>query len=137
MPKWIAKSKADYHRAVKAMNLYIGEAIQQIKIDTVQEFFDFCMNALNYSKELAPIEFGDLRGTAFLEINGALVGAAMSADAGGATSYHARIVFPAIYALIQHEHPEFSHPRGGQAFYLEVGVARAVSEFAAAMSAFR
>lgn len=35
------------------------------------------------------------------------------------SSLTGRVVVDQIYAHYQHEHPEFHHPRGGQAFYLQ------------------
>lgn len=53
--------------------------------------------------DLAPVDTGDLRGSAFAEVNGLQ----------GVTG------FQEVYALKQHEHVEYRHPKGGQALYLE------------------
>jgi hypothetical protein len=52
---------------------------------------------------LAPVDMGDLRGSAFTEVQG------MEATVG----------FAEPYALKQHETIGYRHPRGGQAKYLE------------------
>ena len=52
---------------------------------------------------LAPVDMGDLRGSAFTEVIG------MEATVG----------FTEPYALRQHEEVGYRHPKGGQAKYLE------------------
>lgn len=54
-------------------------------------------------QRLAPIEYGDLRGSAFDEVDG----------------LDATIGFTEPYALRQHEEITYRHPKGGQAKYLE------------------
>lgn len=142
MAKRIVKTKEQYQAAVREMNAGIQRKLQKLMFESVQEFYDFCLNALALSVEKAPVEYGDLRGTAYLQINGQVcaIGTAGSISGGGAPSgleglnIHARIVFPMEYALIQHEHWEFAHPLGGQAFYLEIGVTEAAKEFAGKMA---
>ena len=53
--------------------------------------------------DLAPVDTGDLRGSAFAEVNG------LQGVAG----------FQEQYALKQHNHVEYRHPKGGKALYLE------------------
>lgn len=56
---------------------------------------------------LAPVETGDLRGSAWYKVK----------KVGG--GYEATVGFTEPYALIQHERLDFNHPKGGQAKYLE------------------
>ena len=58
---------------------------------------------LGKSIDLAPVDKGDLRKSGFAE----------SDDESGTVG------FTEIYALRQHEHIEYAHPKGGQAKYLE------------------
>ena len=55
------------------------------------------------AQQLAPLDTGDLRGSAFSEVEGL----------DGTTG------FAEVYALRQHEHVEYRHPKGGQALYLQ------------------
>jgi len=141
MAKWVVKTAAQYQRAIKELQENIERRIRSMYFESVQEFYDFCVQALKYSVENAPRDTGDLRGTAYLEINGSVCAigadAALNSPQAVVGTVHARIVFPMHYALIQHEHWEFNHPNGGQAFYLEIGVAQAAKEFAQRLSAFR
>lgn len=142
MAKWIAKNKEQYRAAVRNMNQSILQKMEKLRFETVQEFYAFCLSAMAHSVMNAPVEFGDLRGTAYLEINGSVcaVGGSGGISSVGApgglegVDIHARIVFPMEYALVQHEHWEFAHPHGGGAFYLEIGVAQAAKEFSARMA---
>lgn len=59
------------------------------------------------STKQAPILWGDLRDSAQTTFN------------SGAKDYEAIVSFNTIYALRQHEHPEYKHPKGGKAKYLE------------------
>lgn len=145
MAKWVAKTKEQYHKAVREMNKEIRRQLSKLQFESASEFYAFCLNALAYSVEKAPVEYGDLRGTAYLEINGQVYAVGDGGSLSGVSAdlvnvdLHARIVFPVEYALYQHEHWEFNHPLGGQAFYLELGVAEAAKEFAQRMAeiAFR
>lgn len=64
---------------------------------------DVALDLLGKSIELAPIDKGDLRGSGSAKIN----------------DNEAIVGFSEPYAVVQHEHTEYSHPRGGEAKYLE------------------
>lgn len=55
------------------------------------------------AKELAPVDIGDLRGSAFSEVEG----------------LNGVVGFKEPYALAQHENVGFIHPKGGESKYLE------------------
>jgi len=55
------------------------------------------------SQRLAPVDLGDLRGSAYTEVKG----------------LNAEIGFSEPYALRQHEEVGYNHPGGGEAKYLE------------------
>lgn len=57
--------------------------------------------------ELAPVDQGDLRGSAFDEVG----------ESGG--SLEGVVAFDTPYATRQHEELSYNHPKGGQAKYLE------------------
>ena len=56
------------------------------------------------SQLLAPVDTGDLRGSAHSEVNGT----------------DGIVYFDEVYALRQHEEVEFQHPKGGQSKFLQV-----------------
>lgn len=139
MGKRVVRTKEQYQSAVRELRQKIQQRADSIWFESASAFIDYCLEVLRRAVANAPVDSGMLRGSAFLEINGAVV--AYGAPEGGITtasmpeppepggSIHARIAFPMPYALIQHEHPEFNHPLGGQAFYLEIAVEESTREF--------
>lgn len=122
MAKWVVHTAAGYRAAAEAMNSRIQDIIKQMGDVERQKFLDFCQNAKDLAVEKAPVEFGTLRGTAYLAIK--------KDDESGIV---AKIVFPEEYASVQHEHWEFNHPLGGQAFYLTIGIEEAFKEYMASI----
>ena len=82
---------------------YKVEAFKQIK-DAVQ---DASFDLEGKSQLQAPIDTGDLRGSTSLDVDVKLN------KVVGEVGYNEE------YALDQHEHLEYNHPRGGNAKYLE------------------
>lgn len=71
------------------------------------------------ARELAPIDLGDLRGSAYSDVGFTTWG--LEAVAG----------FTEPYALLQHEDMEFNHPKGGQAKYLEQPLKENIAQYTA------
>lgn len=71
---------------------------------------------------LAPIDLGDLRGSAYSDV--------------GFTEWglEAVVGFTEPYALLQHEDMEFNHPKGGQAKYLEQPLKENIVQYTADLS---
>ena len=66
------------------------------------------------SKQLAPLDTGNLRGSGFGEVK------EESNETIGTVTFNAGAdEYGMSYALIQHEDMSFHHPKGGQAKYLE------------------
>ena len=86
-------------KAIKEIN----KRILKMNTITPKTIKDICFDLLGKSKERAPIDKGDLRGSGFAEIDGTT----------GTTG------FTEPYSLIQHERLDFKHPEGGEAKYLE------------------
>lgn len=138
MGKKIVKTKAQYQAAMREMTQNLNRRLENVRMEQAEAFKAFCVSVLQHAVERAPLDWGDLRGTAYLEINGSVV--AQGQKDGGIQTLaapvlpediiHARVVFPMKYALIQHEHPEFHH-NNGQAYYLEVGFEEALHEYQA------
>jgi hypothetical protein len=74
---------------------------------TRKELQRACADLKGKAQNLAPVDTGDLRGSAFYETE---------AKDGG---LEATIGFTAPYATRQHEEVGYNHPHGGQAKYLE------------------
>ncbi|MDF2884740.1 MAG: hypothetical protein K0R54_5310 [Clostridiaceae bacterium] len=80
-----------------------NEALKKVGIVNDKALHDVALDLLGKAKELAPVDTGDLRGSASMEIENNV----------------ATIGFEEPYAVSQHEHTEYEHPQGGQAKYLE------------------
>ena len=85
--------------------------IEKLKIKTTKEIEkaidDVVLDLQGKSQRLAPIDTGDLRGSASSEVR-----TTMNRVVG-------EVGFNMEYALKQHEDLTYNHPRGGQAKYLE------------------
>ncbi|BBN97501.1 hypothetical protein [Sporolactobacillus terrae] len=90
----------------KAMKAF-DKRINNIKRYTPQAMSDVVKDLHRRAVEQAPLDTGDLRGSGFHEVD------------NGPTRATGTVGFTAPYALVQHEHTEFNHPRGGNAKYLE------------------
>ena len=89
------------------------------------------LDTLGESMRNAPILTGNLRGSGSARINGQQVGHTTNSDGsnsvetdayspkGTETIVRGEVGFDCEYALVQHEHIEFNHPRGGKAKFLE------------------
>lgn len=73
----------------------------------VQAVTESCLDLQRRSVELAPVDTGDMRGSAKTDVE------ANSNQVKGTVSFNTP------YALEQHETLWYNHPRGGQAKYLE------------------
>ena len=71
----------------------------------------------NKAGKLAPVDTGDLRGSAYTEVSGMV----------------ATIGFVEEYAVRQHEDMENRHPKGGQAKYLETPYKENVGKYTDAL----
>lgn len=84
----------------------INKRLLQISEATPRAINDCALDLMGKSVPLAPIDTGDLRGSAHVD---------------NATSSHmtAILSYQEVYALRQHEELSYNHPKGGQAKYLE------------------
>jgi hypothetical protein len=123
----VIKTAADYAAAARAIQDKLDKITEGIKGATAQAVTDVALQCLEKSVERAPVEFGDLRGSGYVTINGNLVAhgekqgikALSDPSVSEGTVITAEIGFAAPYAFVQHEHVEFNHPIGGEAKYLE------------------
>lgn len=135
MAKRIVNTKQQYQAALREMTRQLLERLEEVRVNSAEEFVAYCLKVLAYAVALAPRGGdGTLRNTAYLELNGAVIatgpgGGAVPDGAGLPLRLRARVVFPAEYALRQHERPDLQHPQGGQAFFLQIGLAEATREY--------
>jgi len=81
-----------FNDALKRIDYTGGKALNLVALDL-----------LGKAVELAPLDLGDLRGSGSVKIENNI----------------ASVGFEEPYAVKQHEHLEYEHPKGGQAKYLE------------------
>ncbi len=97
----------------------IDKKVQQI---ASKELCDAALDLWNKSVEQAPVDTGDLRGSASVTVNNRTI-AANKASSGpinvNSDKIEAIVGYNEPYALKQHEHLEYRHPQGGNAKYLE------------------
>jgi hypothetical protein len=113
---------------LKEAEANVNRAILAAGRATRAELIEFGLAVLGSAARNAPVEFGDLRASLTLEVNGE-VWAQGTADGGmeilregdpGEGPLTIRIGTAGIaYALVQHERLDFQHPRGGGPKYLE------------------
>lgn len=88
---------------VKELQALMAKMPDKTNSAVKKELNDICADLQGKAQRLAPVDTGDLRGSAFFEVEG----------------LDGTVGFTEPYALRQHEAVEFSHPKGGQAKYLE------------------
>jgi len=81
-----------------------NKLLRQTDIKCKEKFKDVCEDLIGKAINLAPVDLGDLRGSGHVAYIG---------------DFDANIGFNEPYAIKQHEHTEYNHPKGGQAKYLE------------------
>ncbi len=86
------KLQKEINKKIAKVNTFTPEALDDIRLDLEGK-----------SKDRAPVDKGDLKGSGFSEREG------LTAVVG----------FTEPYALRQHEELRYNHPRGGEAKYLE------------------
>ena len=84
-----------------------------------KELKEIVLDLQGNSQELAPVDLGDLRGSAFSEV----------------TKLDGTVGFTEPYALRQHEGVGFRHPKGGQAKFLETPYKANASKYANSLMA--
>ena len=93
-------------RGLRQVQINLGRVTSEI-LDKVKEGMeDNVLDLERRSKEEAPVDTGDLRGSATSDV---------VEQYGGVKG---KVGFNTPYALIQHEDMTFNHPQGGKAKYL-------------------
>ena len=115
-------------KGAEALKKILREAPKEAESAIIGELKIIAADLQGKAQRLAPVEFGDLRGSAFAVVGKSDVSVNTEADTDpgtprlaipGAGKLGAVIGFSEPYALAQHEEVEYRHPKGGQAKYLE------------------
>jgi hypothetical protein len=89
------------------LNKALSELYKQSERGARKGIQTICAHLKAESVKLAPLDTGDLRGSAYYSTR----------DTG--TKVEGEVGFPLPYAAVQHERTWYNHPKGGQAKYLE------------------
>ena len=93
-------------KGLKKVKMNFSKITGDIEEAVKEGLTDATLDLERRSKEEAPVDTGDLRGSGYSEVKKDYVG------------YHGIVGFNTAYALIQHEDMTFVHPQGGKAKYL-------------------
>jgi hypothetical protein len=93
-------------KGLKKVKMNFSKITGDIEEAVKEGLTDATLDLERRSKEEAPVDTGDLRGSGYSEVKKDYAG------------YHGIVGFNTAYALIQHEDMTFVHPQGGKAKYL-------------------
>lgn len=96
-----------YLKGLSDVSERVGQLIAKQSDITMEGMQEIVTDVRQRAVELAPVESGTLRGTAYDTV------------AGHFDQVIGSIHFPEPYAARQHEHMEYNHPQGGEAKFLE------------------
>lgn len=103
----------ELEKILDGMTSKAEEAARKALIDDVNDL-------RGKAADLAPVDLGDLKGSAYAEVNG------LAGEVG----------FTEPYATRQHEEVWFNHPKGGQAKYLETPYKKYIGNYIAHIKDF-
>ncbi|MCL5291280.1 MAG: HK97 gp10 family phage protein [Actinobacteria bacterium] len=96
---------------------WYGEQVKtEVKRAAAKAIMDCALDLLGKSVELAPVDQGDLRANGSVTPNNV---SALKTAGNNVGEMIIRVGFNLPYAEVQHERLDYSHPKGGQAKYLE------------------
>jgi hypothetical protein len=123
MAKWQKIDEADYLKGLNDVMNEIQEEIDKLQTKSEEGLKNALLFVATESQNKAPVEFGDLRGSVLVEMDGNVVAEGNEQGGlsivGNASGTAGSVSYNTPYAATQHEHTEFDHPLGGQAKYLE------------------
>ena len=93
-------------RGLRTVQMNFDRVTREIDQAIKEGLTDATLDLERRSKEEAPVDTGDLRGSGYSEVVNVYQG------------YKGLVGFNTPYALIQHEDMTFNHPQGGKAKYL-------------------
>lgn len=145
MAKWVIKTSGDYRRAVNDINSHFNRLRKVLKQVPAQTIHECLQDTLEKSVGRTPVDEGPLREAAHVSVDG--VRTARGKADGSVNRLQNYTPEPTadqvdfeigytvedggsgkegnvnLYAMVQHEHVEFNHPKGGQAKFLESALA--------------
>lgn len=89
---------------LRELEANFDKLLKKTEVKSKKGFKEVCEDLIGKSINLAPVDIGDLRGSGHVEYK---------------NDFDANVGFNEPYAIKQHEHTEYEHPKGGQAKYLE------------------
>lgn len=144
MAKWVIRTRGDYAAFLNYVNKKMQTLSELMKTSSAQEIYECLKDVLADSVPLAPIEEGALREAGHVAVNnvryarGNVDGSISETTSYDPTPDATQVDFAIgytveaggtgregdvnTYAVVQHEHVEFDHPRGGQAKFLEMPI---------------
>lgn len=119
----------EYLSGLGAATNKLQDFVDNLVSASAQGLADTALYILGEAVERAPVDTGDLRGSGYVKLDGQSY--ATGSKSGTAAivgtvpdeATRAEIGFSAPYAADQHEQVAYSHPRGGEAKYLESVIA--------------
>lgn len=129
-------------KGLQEVNANFNRLIADVDVCLLKSFTDVCLDLLSESVKKAPVDTGALRSSGYCIINdnpafrvvpaipadvkhkkGVSAPSSFRVVAGKkptkSAKYTAKIGFSTRYATVQHEMTNYTHPRGGQAKFLE------------------
>lgn len=127
MAKWVIKTPSDYANFLGDLGVIAESITEGVDSASRDSMAEIVTDALQRSNDRAPIDTGNMIRESFAAVNGIVVagnGAATPRTSAQEGKTVAEITYPSMsngvnYPMIQHEHMEFDHPKGGQAKFLE------------------
>lgn len=122
MAKWVKIPKEELLRGLEEIEENLQNAVAEMKTTSRDGVIDAALFIATEAQKRAPIESGDLKNSAHVDLNGEVYASGEGLEMCGKIPdiiAEVTIGFSAPYAAAQHEHTEFDHPLGGQAKYLE------------------
>ena len=139
------RSSADYQRAIKRMQRKFKTLEREMPMASAQAIYGCLADTLEKSVPRAPLDEGSLRESGHVSVNGVRhIRGTVEGGTVELTDYDPTPSTEAVefeigysvegggsgregdvntYAIIQHEHTEFNHPKGGEAKFLETAIA--------------
>ena len=128
---------SEYLEGLQALEREMNRRLANLNKASSRGMSDVVFDLTGRAARLAPIDLGDLRGSANALVNGQVIatgdangGASMTGTAPekpGKTTGEVRFEEP--YAVKQHEELSYVHPKGGQAKYLEQPLAENMDKY--------
>lgn len=145
MGKWVIKTSGDYHAAMNGIRHHMKRLEKVMATVPNQTIHECLVETLEKSVPRAPVDEGSLRESGHVAVDGMRTARGqVDGSVNKLTTYipgetaknttfeigytvegggSGREGDVNIYAIVQHEHVEFDHPKGGQAKFLESAIA--------------